>query len=77
MERDVPEDPEDRLKWLGEIVREKAAKSADRFRDRLVQLYGPDRGKAVKCAEAFEISEYGRTPKSGELESLFPFFGSR
>ena len=37
-------------------------------------MYGEDRGKAVKYAEAFEVCEYGRRPNQAELRKLFPFF---
>ena len=47
---------------------------ADRFRDSLIKWYGPEQGKAVKTAEAFEICEYGRRPSQAELKELFPFF---
>jgi hypothetical protein len=47
---------------------------ATRFRDALIQWYGPERGKAVKFAEAFEICEYGRRPDAKEIRQLFPFF---
>jgi N-acetylglucosamine malate deacetylase 1 len=47
---------------------------ANRFRDKLVELYGEEKGKAVKAAEAFEIGEYGRRPNAQELKKLFPFF---
>lgn len=77
LEREVPGDPEERVRWLGALIKEMAGKSAERFRDRLVQLYGPEKGRAVKYAEAFEICEYGRQPKQGELETLFPFFEGR
>jgi LmbE family N-acetylglucosaminyl deacetylase len=50
---------------------------ADRFRDDLVKWYGPEKGKAVKFAEAFELCEYGRRPSPEELAKLFPFFGSK
>ena len=46
---------------------------ADRCRDKLIELYGPDAGKAVRYAEAFEICEYGRQPTKDELRKLFPF----
>ncbi|MCX5682393.1 MAG: PIG-L family deacetylase, partial [Planctomycetota bacterium] len=46
---------------------------ADRCRDKLIDLYGPDAGKAVRYAEAFEICEYGRQPTKDELRQLFPF----
>ena len=47
---------------------------ADRFRKSLVKWYGPEKGKAVKTAEAFELCEYGRRPSEAELKTLFPFF---
>ena len=52
------------------------ASTADRFRDRLVEWYGPQKGAAVKYAEAFEICEYGRQPTKDEIRILFPFFGA-
>ena len=37
-------------------------------------MYGEERGKAVKHAEAFELCEYGSRPSGDELRRLFPFF---
>jgi LmbE family N-acetylglucosaminyl deacetylase len=48
--------------------------TATQYRARLVELYGKERGDAVKAAEAFEISEYGRRPNPDEIKRLFPFF---
>jgi LmbE family N-acetylglucosaminyl deacetylase len=53
--------------------RNRFAGIADRCRDKLIDLYGPDAGKAVRYAEAFEICEYGRQPTKDELRKLFPF----
>jgi LmbE family N-acetylglucosaminyl deacetylase len=50
------------------------ANVADRYRDALVKWYGPDRGKQVKYAEAFEICEYGRRVTEEQIKKLFPFF---
>jgi LmbE family N-acetylglucosaminyl deacetylase len=68
----------------GREARKKAVRSgfagrfgslAGRFRDKLRELYGPERGDAVKAAEAFEICEYGRRPSAEEIKTLFPFYG--
>ena len=48
---------------------------AQRFRAKLVDFYGADKGGNVKYAEAFEVCEYGRRPNQQELKRLFPFFG--
>ena len=45
---------------------------ADRFRDRLVERYGTERGAKIRYAEVFEISEYGRQPHAELVEALFP-----
>jgi LmbE family N-acetylglucosaminyl deacetylase len=45
---------------------------ANQYRDALVSLFGPDRGKKVKYAEAFEVCEYGRRVTERELKALFP-----
>lgn len=50
------------------------AATAKRFRAKLRELYGPERGDKVQYAEAFEISEYGRRPNDEEIRRLFPFF---
>ena len=59
-------------RWSGIQSRE-----ADRFRDLLIKLYGEEKGKAVKYAETFEVSQYGRQPKLDELKRLFPFFDAK
>ena len=38
---------------------------ANRFRDKLIELYGDEAGKQVRYAEAFEVCEYGRRPTAG------------
>ena len=46
---------------------------ANTYRDVLVKLYGVEKGKAIKFAEAFEICEYGSRPTPAEISKLFPF----
>ena len=49
------------------------AAQADQYRDALVKFYGPERGRAVHYAQAFEICEYGRQPSAQDLKQIFPF----
>ena len=63
-----------RRAWLATQLEGQWKATADRFRDKLIELYGPDRGAKVQYAEAFEISEYGSVPSREELKQLFPFF---
>ncbi len=72
----VPDDPAQRRAWLGTVWKRRTSSTADRFREELVELYGPDRGSKIEFAEAFEVSEYGSQPSQDELLSKwFPFFG--
>ena len=71
----VPKNDEE-LKTARQRVREEYRKTyadlANRFRVKLVELYGQEAGKKVRYAEAFEICEYGRRPTPDELRKLFP-----
>jgi len=55
--------------------RRRFAAIADQYRDKLIVLYGREKGEKVRCAEAFEICEYGSHPSAAQLKKLFPFFG--
>ncbi|WP_337173378.1 PIG-L family deacetylase [Paludisphaera sp.] len=72
---DIPEDPDARKTWFREQVLKRYSAPADRFRDKLVELLGPERGRAVRAAEAFQVCEYGRQPDRADLLRIFPFFG--
>ncbi|MGV3663781.1 MAG: PIG-L deacetylase family protein [Prosthecobacter sp.] len=63
-----------RKAWLRDLWERRQGGEANRFRAVLLKLYGEEKGKAVKFAEAFEICEYGRQPSAAELRVLFPFF---
>lgn len=71
---DVPKDPAARISYIANGLRERNAAVADQYRKLLVSLYG-ERGRSIRHAEAFELSEYGRRPSMEELKRLFPFFG--
>jgi LmbE family N-acetylglucosaminyl deacetylase len=70
----VPDDPIERREYILDLVKRRYAEQADRYRDRLIELYGEERGSAITYAEAFEICQYGRQPTIEELKELFPTF---
>jgi len=69
----MADDPAKRLEVLRKAWLQRDKGTADRYRDLLVKWYGDEKGKAVTCAEAFEICEFGRRPSADELRQLFPF----
>ncbi|MBM4019270.1 MAG: PIG-L family deacetylase [Planctomycetes bacterium] len=52
--------------------RQRFAATANQYRAELIEIYGQDAGKQVKCAEVFELCEYGAQPALAELRKLFP-----
>ncbi|MBA4149588.1 MAG: PIG-L family deacetylase [Verrucomicrobia bacterium] len=71
--RDASKKPE-RVREVRKMHSDRFQAVANRFRPELIDWYGPERGKKIKYAEAFEICEYGRQPDRDELKKLFPFF---
>jgi len=57
-----------------ESFRGRFAATADQYRQKLIELYGPAKGRKIRYAEAFEVCEYGRQPTQAELLELFPFY---
>ncbi len=74
----VPKDPA-RRKARREQIRNRYARRAEaianKYRAKLIELYGQEKGKKIMYAEAFEVCEYGRQPSAEDLKKLFPFFG--
>jgi len=73
----VPKDPagrEARRRQLRSRFMRRWEAVANKYRAKLIELYGDKKGKKVKYAEAFELCEYGRQPSAAELKKLFPFF---
>ena len=68
----VPAGDKERQEYLTEIVRKRNMAVADQYRDKLVALYGEERGRKVRYAEAFQIGQYGRQASVDELKKLFP-----
>lgn len=69
----VPADPEARKQWLSEWMRQ-VAPLTPATRQALDKWYGPERARAVRDAEAFEVCEYGSWPTDTELRRLLPLF---
>ena len=73
----VPTDPagrKERRRQLSRRFERRWESVANKYRPKLIELYGQRKGKSIKYAEAFELCEYGRRPSAEELKKLFPFF---
>ncbi|HJU44979.1 MAG TPA: PIG-L family deacetylase [Vicinamibacterales bacterium] len=70
----VPKDEAGRKAFLIEGVKQRSADVANQYRGLLVKLYGEQRGRAVRYAEAFELNQYGSAATVDELKKLFPTF---
>jgi LmbE family N-acetylglucosaminyl deacetylase len=70
----VPAGDREREAYLLELVRKRNLAVADQYRERLIALYGKERGQAIKYAEAFQLSQYGRQASVDELKKMFPTF---
>ena len=69
---DVPKSDAERPAYLLNLAKQRTAAVADQYRDKLVAIYGEERGRKVKYAEAFQLGQYGRQASIEELKSLFP-----
>ena len=47
------------------------AKPAAKYRERLVELYGKERGSKIRYAESFMLCEYGKQPSAEFIKELF------
>jgi LmbE family N-acetylglucosaminyl deacetylase len=68
----VPKGDRERAAYLLDIVKTRNIAVADQYRDKLVALYGEERGKKVRFAEAFQLGQYGRQTPVDELKKMFP-----
>ncbi len=73
--KEVPKGERARRAWLGRLRKPAFEQIADRYRERLIELYGEKRGKKIRYAEAFETCEYGGKLTEKNVKVLFPFFG--
>jgi N-acetylglucosamine malate deacetylase 1 len=67
----VPASDADRRAWLGET--RKKAFIADPYREKLNELYGPEKGSSIKYCEAFQDSGYGTKLTKENMSYYFPF----
>ena len=72
----VPNVPkgDQRPEFLLNLFKQRNADIANKYRSRLIELYGKEKGSKIKYAEAFELCQYGRQPGLEELKQLFPSF---
>lgn len=71
----VPKGKPERREWMAIGRRKEAEQIANKYRDKLIALYGTEKGSKIKYAEAFEDSEYGTRLNKENILRLFPFFG--
>jgi len=71
---EVPKTANERRAWLAERLKPWSERIADKYRDRLIELYGKEKGTKIRYAEAFEDSEYGTRLTPENLKVMFPFF---
>lgn len=70
----VPKEDSLRQAYLLNLFKQRNADIANKYRTRLIELYGKEKGSKIKYAEAFELCQYGRQPDMEELKRLFPSF---
>ncbi|TAL73585.1 MAG: PIG-L family deacetylase [Bacteroidetes bacterium] len=67
----VPASDADRRVWLG--ATRKRWSDASPYRDKLIELYGKEKGEKIKYCEAFEDSGYGTRLTKDNISYYFPF----
>jgi LmbE family N-acetylglucosaminyl deacetylase len=69
----VPAGEVARKEWLAGKTRKRLRARAERYRDLLVNTFGPERGAGIEYAEAFESCEYGSPLDEEARRQLFSF----
>ncbi len=67
----VPASDADRRIWLGKT--RKQSSDASPYREKLIEIYGKERGEKIKYCEAFEDSGYGAKLTKENMSYYFPF----
>jgi N-acetylglucosamine malate deacetylase 1 len=68
----VPEGDKERRAWMAADWGSHS--TAEPFRSKLIELYGPQKGKKIKFCECFQDSEYGTRLTKENMNYYFPFF---
>lgn len=69
---EVPATDSERREWLGRT--RKSGSEATRYRDKLIEQYGQEKGSEIKYCEAFQDSGYGTRLTKENLKHYFPFY---
>ena len=70
---EVPVNDTEGRVWLGERIKRLDEMTTDKYRNKLIELYGKEKGSRIRYAEAFENSEYGSSLSESNVKILFPF----
>ena len=68
---EVPASDADRRAWLGKT--RKGGSNAEPYREKLIELYGSEKGSQIKYCEAFQDSGYGTRLTKENIRHYFPF----
>ena len=72
-EDELPESDDDRRIWMRSHFQQRIAPLAERYREKIIELYGDERGRTIRYVEAYEICEYGSPLTDENRQRLFPF----
>jgi N-acetylglucosamine malate deacetylase 1 len=70
----IPEDEATRMKNRVDALIGRNENIANNYRELLNELYGEEASSAIRYAEAFQLSEFGRQVSVEDLKLLFPSF---
>jgi LmbE family N-acetylglucosaminyl deacetylase len=71
----VPASDADRRIWLGKT--RKLESGATPYREKLIELYGKEKGSKIKYCEAYEDSGYGAKLNKENMTHYFPFLKNK
>lgn len=69
---EVPATDSERRIWLGKT--RVTGSQAEPYRNKLIELYGQEKGSKIKYCEAFQDSGYGTRLTKENIEHYFPFY---